>query len=84
VEKIDLAFEKRDSSSAVYFRSNNKVCGWPPQNDRLLSLEWKKTDCAVGNGSCFVGCSKLNFRLAEKIIGADISAPTFIFFSKKI
>jgi hypothetical protein len=29
-----LLFEKEDSSSAAHYLPNNKVRGWPPQNDK--------------------------------------------------
>ena len=30
-----VLLETKDSSSAAHFLPNNKVCGWPPQNDKL-------------------------------------------------
>ena len=33
-QKTDVALETKDSSSANHYLPNNKVGGWPPQNDK--------------------------------------------------
>jgi hypothetical protein len=34
-KKQSVALETKDSSSADHYLPNNKVGGWPPQNDKL-------------------------------------------------